>query len=844
MTSLDHCLEIIARVPVLLVASDYDGTISPIVKNPDQARPHREAIVALRSLASLPQTHVAVISGRALCDLASMTGLPEDIHLVGSHGSEFDLDFAMSLPREASELRQRVLTELKQIAGNGDGFLIEEKPASIAFHYRNADEVEAARALKSVRHGPAAIEGVYTKHGKKVLELGVVATSKGKALETIRNRVGASAVIFFGDDVTDEDAFGTLRGPDLSIKVGPGESQASYFIDGPEDVARQLARLSELRSNWLAGSDAVPIEHHSMLSDQRTTALLTPTARVTWWCPPRIDAPALFAELLGGPAAGHFSITPVNGDEVVEQRYLGDSLALHTRFSNFTITDFLDCSGGRPSQRAGRCDLIRLVEGTGRVKIEFAPRLDFGRVPTRLMLREGGVEIEDTHDPIVLRSPGIEWTLREEGPHQSAHAEVEFIGQTLTLELRYGTGSLREFSTSPGNRLERTLHYWNTWSERLILPELEPEIVRRSALILKGLCYGPEGSIAAAATTSLPESLGGVRNWDYRYCWLRDAAMTATTFVRLGSTHEAMHLLNWMCGVVESCESPERLQPLYDMTGGMLGAEGEIGDLAGYRGSRPVRIGNAASRQVQLDVFGPVVQLVASLSKRDAPLTPEHWRLVEAMVQAVERRWQEPDHGIWEIRQPRRHHVHSKVMCWVTVDRAVLIGEGYHDRRDEHWIVLRDAIADDVLEKGYKKNVNAFTAAYDGNDLDASALTVGLSGLIAPDDPRFLGTIKAVETHLRDTATVYRYRIDDGLPGLEGGFHLCTSWLIEAYLLVGRRDDARRLFEQYISLTGPTGLLSEQYDHATGLALGNVPQAYSHLGLIENAIKLSEISPT
>jgi trehalose 6-phosphate phosphatase len=285
--------------------------------------------------------------------------------------------------------------------------------------------------------------------------------------------------------------------------------------------------------------------------------------------------------------------------------------------------------------------------------------------------------------------------------------------------------------------------------------------------------------------------------------------------------------------------SPERLQPLYTLTGEALGAEAEITELPGYAGSRPVRVGNAAARQVQLDVFGPIVELIELLIERDAPLSSEHWRLVDAMVQAVARRWSEPDHGIWEIRRPSRHHVHSKIMCWVTADRAVRIAERFFDRPRPDWMELRDRIAADVIANGYKPPINAFTAAYDGVDVDASALLVGLSGFLAPTDPRFAGTVEAVEKELRNGPTVYRYRYDDGLPGAEGGFHICASWLIDSYLLLGRREDAWNLFKEIVSLVGPTGLLSEQYDPLLGLALGNHPQAYSHIGLIENAIKLS-----
>lgn len=838
MSELDQALDRVAAVPVLLIASDYDGTIAPIVADPPRARPHRESIVALRALAAMPQTHVAIISGRALEELARLTGLPEDIHLVGSHGSEFDPDFAESLSPHAARLRRHLIDELTTVAAHGSGFTIEEKPASVAFHYRNADDEAADEAVRAVLEGPGAIEGVYTKHGKKVVELGVVSTSKGNALETIRHRCGASAVVFFGDDATDEDAFVTLAGPDLGVKVGEGETSAGHHVEGPRQVAQVLARLSELRSEWLAGADAVPIERHSLLSDQRTVALVTPQGRLTWMCLPRLDSPALFAELLGGPAAGHFSVRPAGGGDTIEQHYLHSSLVLRTRWKNLTLTDFLDCSGGRPGHRAGRTDLIRIVEGRGRILVEFAPRLDFGRVVTRLSAREGGLVIEDTLDPIVLRAPGVGWTIVEEGQHQTARAEVDLSGAPLVLELRHGSGSLRDGGKTAEERCRLTDGFWAEWAARLVLPDVEPELMRRSALVLKGLCHGPSGAIAAAATTSLPEHMGGVRNWDYRFCWVRDAAMSARALLRLGSIGEAMDLLDWVLGVLERCESPQRLQPVYTVTGEALGTEGEIAELSGYRGSRPVRVGNLAARQVQLDVFGPVVDLVALLVELDAPVSAQHWRVVEAMVQAVEARWTEPDHGIWEIRSPRRHHVHSKVMCWLTVERAIGVARHFVDENRDDWQALRDTIAADILEQGFKSDLNAFTAAYDGTDADAAALHVGLSGLLQPEDPRFAGTVALIEKTLLRRPTVYRYRSDDGLPGAEGGFHLCASWLVDSYVLLGREDEARSLFEQIVAVSGPTGILSEQYGPRTRRALGNVPQAYSHVGIIENAVRL------
>lgn len=893
MAELESELQRLARSPVLLIACDYDGTLAPIVDDPGEAKPIRESVIALRTLASMPQTHVAVISGRALRDLASLVGEPQDIHLVGSHGSEFDLDFATSLPPKARKLRERVAQELAELVETDHAFSLEEKPASIAFHFRNAPDDVAEQAVERIMHGPAAYDGVYTKHGKKVVELGVLATDKGRALDRLRQRTGATATVFLGDDETDEDAFATLRGPDVGVKVGGGETRARFRVDDPTEVARVLVKLCEHRAAWLSGAAlgaASAIADHALLSDQRTAALLTPHGRVVWFCYPRIDSPAVFAELLGGPTAGHFSIRPIEegrrgdpgGRGPIEQRYLGDSLTVCTRWAGVTVTDYLDCSADRPGQRAGRTDLVRVIERdrgdrTVRVRIEFAPRPDFGRMEARLCVREGGIEVEDTLEPIVLHAPGIEWTLHEEGAHQTAVAEVELGDEPVVLQLRCGTSRLKPAVIPEHDRRAQTEAHWSAWVGRLKMPGSsdgavtagpsvigsacqrsavsdgspaeggEPRVsgghlsldalIRRSALTLKALCYGPTGAILAAATTSLPEHIGGVRNWDYRYCWLRDGAMAAAALAKLGSTGEGMKFLDWVLGVLDECSSPERLHPVYSVTGGQLGPEAEIAALTGYRGSRPVRISNAASHQVQLDVFGPVVELIALLAERGAPLSSQHWRLVRAMVEAVDARWQDPDHGIWEVRSSRKHHVHSKVMCWQAVDRAIAVAEHTFDREPDGWVELRDRIANDVIEHGWSVDAQSFTAAYGEHDLDAAPLFVGLSGLLPADDERFIKTVEAVDRHLRAGPVVYRYRYDDGLPGIEGGFHICTSWLIESFVLIGRIDEARDLFGRMCRLVGTTHLLPEQYDPDAHESLGNHPQAFSHLGLINAALR-------
>ncbi|WP_435583010.1 trehalose-phosphatase [Amycolatopsis thermoflava] len=825
----------IARTPRLLVACDYDGTLAPIVTNPDEARPLPESVGALRSLAGLHETTTAVISGRALRDLAILSRLPHEVHLVGSHGSEFDIGFVHELDAQARDLHRRVEQELERIAGDVPGVSLEVKPASIAVHVRRADRDAARRVLDEVHSGPCTWEGVTTTDGKEVVELAVVQTDKGRALDTLRHQVGATAAIFLGDDVTDEKAFARLSGPDVGVKVGGGETLAAYRVPGTEDVATVLAFMLEERRNWLYGEQAPPIERLSMLSNERAVALVTPDARLTWMCHPGPDAPAVFADLLGGTSAGHFSIKPHHNGLPLGQRYLPNTMTVETRWSRLLVTDYLE-----PEGPPHRTDLVRVISGTAAASVVFAPRPEFGGVPVRLVPDPEGLRVLGTSEPIVLRSPGVAWEITSDGLHDTATALVQPTqDEPVVLELRCGTTDLTAHELSEPERRARAGAYWSDWATTLKLPNVEPELVARSALTLRGLCNADTGAVLAAATTSLPEEIGGVRNWDYRYCWIRDAAFTVRELVGLGSLAEAEGYLRWLHGVLSTLAGPERLHPLYTINGTQLGAEAVIDSLPGYAGSRPVRVGNLANHQVQLDVFGPVVELVAELAQVRGELRDEDWQLVRAMAEAVTRRWSEPDHGIWEERHVPRHRVYSRVMCWVTVDRAIKLGEVYGREIPAGWHDLREEIATDVLTNGWNDEVQAFTTAYDGTDLDAASLFVGLAGLIDPSDERFQHTVTAIEAELRSGSTVYRYRRDDGLPGGEGGFHLCAAWLIEAYLLTGRRTEAEELFEQLVDAAGPTGLLPEQYDPVAERSLGNHPQAYSHLGLIRCAKLLS-----
>ncbi len=833
-------LRLIAQTPVLLVASDYDGTLSPLIDDPARAGPHGPCMAALAALARLDHTHAAILSGRARSELARLSGEPAHVRLIGSHGAEDE--GGQTQPADA-ELLNTFETQLAAIASRGRGLLVERKPYAVALHFRAAGSADAERAASAVLEGPAKLPGVHVRHGSKVVELCVSAADKGAALTRSRFRSGATGVLFIGDDLTDEDAFAVLGPGDVGVRVGEGESRAVHRVVDVPAVAGLLEQVLELRRAWLVSRRPVPLESLSILSDQRTLAVVDPRGRVVWQCVPRLDSSSVFAALLGGDGAGHFDIAPLGQETSRAQHYDGESLLLKTEWDGVTVTDYLDSSGGRPFQRAGRSDLVRVIEGRGSVTIRFAPRLDFGRAATKLRPHMGGLEVEGSPDPLVLHSGVLEWTIRDDGAHHTAEATVEMTGTPVVLELRSGTGNLRDSIVPESERRRQTQRFWAGWAGALTLPTLHTPAVKRSALVLKALCHGPTGAFAAAATTSLPEQLGGVRNWDYRFCWPRDAALSAAALVRLGNIGHGLKLLDWLLGVVDACETPDRLRPIYTVTGRHLPPEAEIGQLAGYGDSRPVRISNAAANQVQLDVFGPIVDLVALLAERGAPISPDHWRLVRAMVQAVEARWREPDHGIWEIRADRRHHVHSKVMCWLTVHRALLVQELVLGRREAAWERLRDEIQGDVLAHGFSERAGAFTAVYGSESIDAAALWVGLSGLVPADDPRFASTVETVSRVLRDGPVVFRYREDDGLPGVEGGMLICAGWLAESLHMIGRAKEARETLDAIVSLMGPTGTAAEQYCPRHKISLGNIAQAYSHLAIINAAVALSSPTP-
>jgi trehalose 6-phosphate phosphatase len=822
-------LKVLARVPGLLVACNYGGTLCAAEGISTETLPLGSAAIALRALAALPNTHAAVISGRSLRDLAAVSRLPAEVHLVGSHGAESDMQFAHVQPLATEVILQKVSTALSEAVGFQEGIWIERKPVAVSVHTRPAAPHVVASVTDTARE-IARAHGLFFIVDGSVLDLSVVEPSKADALESLRSRLGASAALYAGDAYSDELAIATLRGPDLGLNVGPGETGAAHRLRDPESFARVLAILFELRRAWLFGEDAVGLERHTMIGNGSSTALLTPDAKVCWMSHPLPDSGSLFAHILGGDAAGHFSVEPVKTSQVLGQRYVDSTMIVETRWADLTVTDYLE-----PAPE-GITSLVRVLSGTGAARIVFAPRPDYANAPFSMEARGDELYIVGTSDPIVLSAPGVMFAVTFDGRHATATATVNLQDGPVVLNLR--CGDTEPQVADPGGEVDRrsgVALQSRRWVQDLELPSVKPSLVRRSALVLRALVHEPTGAVLAAPTTSLPEGIGGTRNWDYRYCWLRDGSMTVNALVDLGSTAEAAGFLTWLGRIVEHAPGPEWLHPLYSVTGAQLSTEAIIDSLPGYAGSRPVRIGNAADHQVQLDVFGPVAELIDALSERNGTLADDHWDLMVKMASAVLARWHEADHGIWEARRPPRHHVYSKVMCWVTLDRALRTAARHGRAPETAWESTAHAIREEVLLEGWDDSAKSYTVAYDSPDLDAAVLHIGLSGLLDVNDQRFLDTVTAVERELRVGPTVFRYRYDDGLPGLEGGFHICTTWLIEAYIAVGRIEEAWDLFDQLVNLFGPTGLLPEEYDPSTETHLGNHPQAYSHLGFIRCA---------
>ncbi|HEY6290438.1 MAG TPA: glycoside hydrolase family 15 protein [Terriglobia bacterium] len=580
------------------------------------------------------------------------------------------------------------------------------------------------------------------------------------------------------------------------------------------------------------------IEDYALIGNNATAALVGRNGSIDWLCLPRFDSAACFAALLGSTENGHWSIGPTAGHAKVTRRYREGTLVLETEFSTPEGTAVLiDCMDRRGEHQ----DVIRLVRGVqGRVpmQMELAIRFEYGTVvPWVRRLEDGRLCAVAGPERMVLAAP---LELRGEDLKTRAEFHVE-EGQTVPFTLSWS----RSFSPIPPSPdaatvIDRVTAAWEKWSSRYTRKGPYSEAVLRSLVTLKALTHHETGGIVAAATTSLPEQIGGPRNWDYRFCWLRDAAYTLYALVESGFMEEAKAWRDWLLRAVAG--SPDQMQIMYGLAGERRLTEFELPELPGYEGSQPVRVGNAASEQLQLDVYGEVLDSGYLARRQGQRRVEESWRLARAAVSHLERIWTKPDEGIWEIRGPRRHFVHSKVMAWVAVDRAVRIVQEFgEDGPLERWIRLRRDIHEEVCRLGFSRELNSFVQYYGSKELDASLLLLPVVGFLPPEDPRIQGTITAIEKNLMQDGFVARYNTCsavDGLPGDEGVFLACSFWLADNYVLQGRHEEARALFERLLALRNDVGLLSEEYDPKEHRHLGNFPQAFSHLALISSAHNL------
>jgi GH15 family glucan-1,4-alpha-glucosidase len=582
------------------------------------------------------------------------------------------------------------------------------------------------------------------------------------------------------------------------------------------------------------------IEDHALIGNCKTAALVGRDGSIDWLCWPRFDSSACFAALLGTADHGHWRMAPQQAILGVSRRYHPGTLVLETEFETGTgraaIIDFMPPGDG--------AHVVRIVMGrTGRVdfRTELVARFNYGAtVPWVTRLDDGVISVVAGPERLVLRTPAA---LRGEDLKTVGEFAVE-VGRSIPFVLSYGS-SFQDLPTAidPFEALEHTEAFWRDWSKRS--PEVGPwtEEVRRSLITLKALTYAPTGGIVAAATTSLPERLGGVRNWDYRYCWLRDATFTLLAFMQLGYYEEAQAWRDWLVRAVAG--SPRQVQIVYGVGGERLLPELLLPWLPGYEKSSPVRIGNAAYEQLQIDVFGEVLDAMFQTLKAGMQPSERGRALRPVVLEYLTEAWRQPDEGIWETRGRREHFVHSKVMAWVAFDRAAGSAKAYNES-GRRWREIADEIHAEVCERGFDRELNSFVQAYESKRLDASLLLIPLVGFLPASDLRVRGTVQAIEEKLLvDGEFVLRYETEnpaDGLPPGEGAFLACSFWLVENYVLQGRQAEARRLFERLLSRCNDVGLLSEEIDPATGRMLGNFPQAYSHVGLINCALSLSRHS--
>lgn len=582
---------------------------------------------------------------------------------------------------------------------------------------------------------------------------------------------------------------------------------------------------------------ACRIEDYALIGDCETAALVGRDGSIDWLCWPRFDSPACFAALLGAPDHGRWRIAPHEG-VCRRRRYLPGTLIFETEFETatgtVTVTDFMP-------PRGEASDLVRIVSGRAGIvtmKSELTVRFDYGSaIPWVRRLDDGLLEAIAGPDRLILRS---DVPACGEGPATVSDFEIG-EGQSVSFVLCHGPSYRpHPIPRRPDEALAETKRFWRNWAGRCSYAGEWSDAVERSLITLKALTYAPTGGLVAAPTTSLPEWIGGTRNWDYRFCWLRDATLTLLAMMDAGYYEEAAGWREWLLRAVAG--DPAQVQIMYGIAGERWLPEREVPWLSGYEGSAPVRIGNGAAGQRQLDVFGEVMDALHQARHGGLCGSAEGWTLQRALIERVEQIWCEPDEGIWETRGGRKHFTHSKVMAWLALDRAIHSAEEFGlDGPVDRWCELRARIRREVCAKGFNPQIGSFVQSYGSDVLDASLLMLPLVGFIPARDPRMAGTVRAIERQLMPNGLVLRYDTEatrDGLPAGEGAFLACSFWLVDNYALQGRGKEARALFERLVGLSNDVGLLAEEYDPLARRQLGNFPQAFSHLALVSSALNL------
>lgn len=582
------------------------------------------------------------------------------------------------------------------------------------------------------------------------------------------------------------------------------------------------------------------IEDYALIGDCESAALVSRDGSIDWLCWPRFDSPACLAALLGTHQNGCWKLAPSGDVRRITRRYRKSTLILETEFETdegaVTIIDFM------PFEE-DQCDIVRLVRGVrGQVAMhmEFTLRFNYGKtVPWVYQTEDGCLRMIAGPDMVLLRTPAAVHG-------ENLHTVADFVvreGQTVPFVLTYRASHLSPpRAIDPEKALEHTDAFWKEWTDRCTYEGPWRDQIERSLITLKALTYAPTGGILAAATTSLPEQPGGQRNWDYRFCWIRDAAFALSSLMQTGYYEEAAAWQNWLLRAVAG--SPDQLQIVYGLAGERELTEMELPWLPGYANSRPVRVGNAASEQLQLDIYGEISGVLHLARQGKLPRNEQEVELQWKMLEHLETIWREPDEGIWEVRGPRRHFTHSKVMAWMAFDRAIQSSEQFGlEGPIDRWKAVREEIHADVCRKAYDPELGSFVQFYGSKELDANLLFLAKSRFLPSDDPRIVGTVEAIDRSLVKDGFLLRYNthaVDDGLPPGEGAFLPCSFWLADVYVLLGRLNEAKALFERLLKLPNDVGLLSEEYDFTGKRLLGNFPQAFSHVAFVNTALRLTQ----